>query len=136
METYAYRLRPGSDLKQELQKIANENDFGAACILTCVGSLSKATLRMAGAQAGKEDIRTYAEELEIISLEGTLSKEGMHVHLGLSKVDGACIGGHLKEGCIIKTTAEIVIGELTEARFTRKDDPQTGFPELVIESAA
>lgn len=134
MKTFAYRLNPGSDLKGELQRVCKENNLQAGIILTCVGSLAKATLRMAGAQAGKEDIRDYDEELEIISAEGTLSEDAMHVHLGLSRTDGTCIGGHLKEGCVIKTTVELVVGELEKTLFTRKDDPQTGFAELVVTS--
>ncbi len=132
MKVIAVRLLPGTDLKQELQRISKEKQLQAGFIYTCVGSLSKATLRMAGAQADKGDVRTYNEELEIVSIEGTLSIHGMHVHLGLSKIDGSCIGGHLKDGCIVKTTAEIVIGEAAEFQFLREEDKDTGFTELVV----
>jgi predicted DNA-binding protein with PD1-like motif len=134
MDARAFRLLPGSDLKQELQRISTENDLQAAAIITCVGSLSKATIRMAGASAGKDVIRVYEEELEIVSAEGTLSTDGLHVHLALSRTDGSCIGGHLKDGCVIKTTAEVIIGEIPSTRFKRVHDNQTGFPELVVES--
>jgi predicted DNA-binding protein with PD1-like motif len=133
MKAEAFRLLPGTDLKRELERLIREHGLQAAIILTCVGSLSKATLRMAGAYAGKEDIRAYEEELEIVSAVGTLSGEGLHVHIALSRTDGTCIGGHLKEGCIIKTTAEVVIGEIPNTKFRRQQDEQTGFPELIVE---
>ena len=132
MKVFAYRFEPGTDLKQELERVVKENDLKAAVILTCVGSLSKATLRMAGAAAGKEDVRTYDEELEIASAVGTLSADGLHVHLGLSRTDGSCIGGHLKVGCVVKTTAEVVIGEVEDIEFLREDDERTGFKELKV----
>ena len=132
MKVCACRLLPDTDLKQELQRIAKEKNLQAGSILTCVGSLSKATLRMAGAQAGKEDVKTYEEELEIVSAEGTLSVRGMHIHLGLSKTNGECIGGHLKDGCIIKTTTEVVVGEAPDLQFLREADEKTGFDELVV----
>jgi len=82
MNIHVFRFPPGTDLKQELQHITKKNNLQTACIFTCVGSLSKATLRMAGASARKENIRTYDEELEIVSAAGTLGTDGLHVHLG------------------------------------------------------
>jgi predicted DNA-binding protein with PD1-like motif len=51
----------------------------------------------------------------------------------LSDEHGRMIGGHLVEGCTIRTTAEIIIGEATDLRFSRPLDSQTGFHELSIE---
>lgn len=47
LHTYVCRLRPNQDLFKELDKFVKENDLKAAFIMTCVGSLTKATLRMA-----------------------------------------------------------------------------------------
>jgi predicted DNA-binding protein with PD1-like motif len=47
--------------------------------------------------------------------------------------DGACVGGHLVRGCIVNTTAELVIGDLPEVEFHRRLDPATGYRELSIE---
>jgi len=44
------------------------------------------------------------------------------------------IGGHVIGGLYIFTTAEIVIGECPQLKFTREHDDSTGFPELVIKS--
>lgn len=132
MKIHAFRLRTGDDLKKELSRYAEEHDLRSGVILTCVGSLSQAVLRMAGARPDKEDVRTSREDFEIVSLVGTISKSGMHLHASLASTSGQCIGGHLKEGCIINTTAEIVIVEDENLDFTREPDPETGFSELVI----
>lgn len=42
-------------------------------------------------------------------------------------------GGHVKEGCIGRTTVEIVIVRLERLRFAREPDPATGYPELRVE---
>jgi uncharacterized protein len=132
MNTEAFRLHPGTDLKRELKRLAKENDLRAAFILSCVGSLSFASIRMAGAQPDSEIVKTFNEPLEIISLVGTLSADGIHVHVGLARADGQCIGGHLDDGCIVKTTAELIICELSHLEFRRTPDEKTGFRELSI----
>lgn len=96
----------------------------------CVGSLKKATLRLADENVGT----TFDEKFEIVSLGGTLSPDGNHIHVSLSNNKGETIGGHLLEGCIIYTTAEIVIAECVEFSFSREYDEQTGFKELKITS--
>ena len=45
------------------------------------------------------------------------------------------IGGHLKEGSIVYTTAEIVIGILPAVLYERAIDPTFGFKELMIKRA-
>lgn len=132
MRTLAVRLTPGADLKAELERLAREHGLQAGCILTCVGSLGRARLRMPGAIGEAEVFRTFEEPMEIVSLTGTLCPDGLHVHIGLSRRDGACIGGHLAGGCIVNTTAELVIGELGDVAFSRPTDPGTGYDELSV----
>jgi predicted DNA-binding protein with PD1-like motif len=128
MQVHALRLKPGQDLKIELQKFVTENKIGASSIITCVGSLQKATLRL----ANQPDYTTYEQKMEIVSLVGTLAEEGSHVHISVSDSTGTTIGGHLVEGCIIYTTAEIVIGVLPNYRFAREQDEASGYKELKI----
>ncbi|THD80918.1 MAG: DNA-binding protein [Phenylobacterium sp.] len=132
MRTLAFRLTPGTDLKAELARLTETQGLRAGCILSGVGSLSRARLRMAGAAGEAEDFRTFVEPMEIVSLAGTLGPDGMHVHISLARGDGACIGGHLVSGCIVNTTAELVIGELDELAFRRPLDPATGHGELSV----
>jgi len=132
MRTLAFRLTPGTDLKAELERLTREHALRAGCILSCVGSLSRAQLRMPGAIGEANVFKTFVESLEIVSLTGALSQDGLHVHISLSRSDGACVGGHLVRGCIINTTAELVIGELEDVEFRRLPDSVTGYAELSV----
>ena len=122
----AVRLEPGQDLKAELLRLAVENQWQAACVVTCVGSLEEAHLRLADASEGT----WLKERLEIVSLVGTFSQDGGHFHLSVSDGQGRTTGGHLLEGCRVYTTAEIVVMPLPHYRFPRELDPKTGYPEL------
>lgn len=133
MHVHAVRLTPGTDLKAELERITAQHALRAGFILSCVGSLSAARLRMPGAVGEAEAFATCAEPMEIVSLTGTLCADGLHVHISLARRDGACIGGHLVSGCIINTTAELVIGEAALVEFRRRLDPATGYAELSME---
>lgn len=125
---HAFRLKPGFDLRESLEQWINENGIEAAAIVTCVGSLSTATLRM----ANDKTTTTLQGPFEIVSLLGTLSINGSHCHMAIADSTGRVVGGHVAYGCKIYTTAEIVITVLTEAVFLRLADAETGCRELVV----
>jgi predicted DNA-binding protein with PD1-like motif len=129
MVIHVLRLQPGADLKGSLEDFTQTNGMQAGFILTAVGSLKQATIRY----AGQSDIDVLNGDFEIVSLVGTLSPNGAHLHVSISDSQGRTIGGHLSRGSIIRTTAEIVIGESSHHRFSRTLDHQTGYLELQIE---
>jgi len=128
MQTYSFRLRPGQDLKKELENVVQQQRIGAGAILTCVGSLTDVTLRL----ANQEGPSTWHGHFEIVSLVGTLSANGSHIHLSVSDSTGHTLGGHLLDGCTIYTTAELLIGVMPEITYTREPDPAFGYRELVV----
>ncbi len=128
MLTYSFRLRPEQDLKKELDAFLQRNHIEAGAILTCVGSLTDVTLRL----ANQDRPSVWRGHFEIVSLMGTLSVHGSHLHVSVSDSTGQTIGGHLLEGCKIYTTAEIVIGVMPDVVFTREPDPVFGYRELVV----
>ena len=127
MKTHVFRLNPGQDLYLELQKYAVENKLEAAVVLTLIGSLSQLSLRL----AAMKEVITLKEEFEILQVSGTISLNGLHLHGSFSKKEGSVIGGHLKAGCLIRTTAEVILVELSEWNFQRKLDEGTGYQELL-----
>ncbi|MFA6253881.1 MAG: PPC domain-containing DNA-binding protein [Candidatus Paceibacterota bacterium] len=129
MKTYAFRLHPGQDLREEIDRFVTEKNIKAGAILTCVGNLSKAIIRMADANLTK----IWEGTFEIVSLVGTTEDGNSHLHLSISDKDGNVFGGHLKKGSIVGITAEIVIGELEGLKFKREFDEKTGYEELVVE---
>lgn len=132
MERYvnaiAIRLKPNEDLKQSLLRYCIDQKIDAAYMLSCVGSLRQTTIRFANQPEGT----VFEQPLEIVSLEGTLSQHGVHLHITLSDSRGQVIGGHLMEGSTIYTTAEIVLGIVPDTIFKREIDPLTGYRELTI----
>ena len=130
MKNYIIRLLPKQDLAVELLQIIKKKKINSGFIITCVGSLNNAVLRL----ADENIIKTFYGKFEIVSLTGTLCTDGIHLHISIADKDGNVFGGHLKEGCTIYTTAEIVIGESTEYQFSRVFDKETGFKELKIET--
>jgi predicted DNA-binding protein with PD1-like motif len=129
---WAFRLPPGADLKRELASLVVANSLQAAFVAACVGSLAKARLRLPSAVGESSEVLSLDEPTEIVSLAGTLSPEGLHLHIALAGRDGQCVGGHVVDGCIVHTTAEILLGELTDLAFRRLPDAETGYRELSV----
>jgi predicted DNA-binding protein with PD1-like motif len=126
MRIHAIRLTPGQDLLDQLQVWAK--DYEAASVLSAVGSLNHAQLRFAN-----QSRPTRIEgPLEILSLSGTLSKHGVHLHLSVADGHGKMTGGHLKLGSEIYTTAEIVLGVYPDLVFGRELDETYGYKELTV----
>lgn len=128
MKVYAVRLTEGMDLKVEIEKIAVAEQIQAGVILSSVGCISKARFRVADGIS----IREIKKNLEILSLNGTISPKGVHIHISCSDSDGISFGGHLVEGNIVNTTCELVIGILESYKFDRKMDRHTGYEELTL----
>ncbi len=131
MKTYVFRLAPGADLRQEIDKFVLDNKIKGGCVLTCVGNLQKAILRMADASI----VREYEGTFEIVSLVGTVESGNSHLHISISDKEGHVFGGHLKDGSIVGITAEVVIADLQGVAFKRVYDESTGYKELVIDES-
>jgi uncharacterized protein len=128
MKIFAFRLKPNEDLKQSLKNFALQENIKAGFILTAIGSLKVVTIRF----ANQDTSTVLSDKFEILSLNGTIATTGVHLHITISDKQGKTIGGHLDDGCIIYTTAEIVISTTEEYTFVRTLDQQTGYKELEI----
>lgn len=130
---YCKRLVKGQDLKLEIEKLTKENNIKAGVVLSSVGCLTELTYRTSDGVT----VVNKSGHFEILSLNGTLSPDGSHLHISVSgKEEGSdeekCFGGHLKEGCIVNTTCELVIKEIKNYKFKREIDETTGYKELEI----
>ena len=129
MKHHAFRLTYGMDLRQGIEEYCRDNDIHSAAIMTVVGCVYRARIRLADG----ETIEEYDDRYEIVSLTGTVSPDGSHMHVSLADEDGRVIGGHMCDGCLVNTTAEVVLVSLDEEyRFSREYDDSTGYDELVI----
>ncbi|WP_068977528.1 PPC domain-containing DNA-binding protein [Aeromonas sp. EERV15] len=124
----ALRLLPSEDLIAGLRAHMARHGLQAAWIAGAVGSLTHANLRY----AAQPDGTLLEGAFEVIALGGTLDPECEHLHLSISDEQGLMRGGHVLPGCRVRTTLELVIGELQEYRFDRAPCPQSGYEELLI----
>ena len=130
MDVHSFRIRPGNDLKKEIEKYVEANNLDAASVVTCVGGLNSLVVRMPGATPDKQEEKSFEGDFEIVSLVGTLSREGSHLHISVSDKIGETYGGHLKPGSIVRVTAEVILLDSTDEVYKRKLDPETGFQEF------
>lgn len=126
---HIFRLTKGMDLKKEIVNCCYNNNIKAGIIGTCVGCCYEINIRLAGG----EDFYYDKGDYEIVGITGTISEDGVHIHISFADEDGEVIGGHLCEGCLVNTTAEIAIIEVDNYRLTRKFDDTTEYRELVVE---
>jgi uncharacterized protein len=142
LRAHAIRLGPGEDLVASLQaavqSVMAASETASAFVLTAVGSLSAVTLRLANASRAADtlpcnDVKTWDENVEIVSLIGTFTYDAKHIHVCVSTSNGETGGGHLVAATIL-TTVEIVLGTIDGVSFDREWDDRTGYRELVVKN--
>ena len=109
MQPLPLKLAPGSDLRLSLEELA-QRDGISGFVLGVVGNLTKASFQC----PGQAEPTVLEGDLEVITLNGNFSPEGVHLHLSLS--DGACQvwGGHLEPGTIVQKGVDLLIGVLEQ----------------------
>ena len=125
MKSIVVRLKHGDLLKESILKICEKENIKAGVVVSSVGSLINAKIRNAGATKINRD-------LEIVSLNGTVSKNRVHLHICVSDNELKTYGGHLEKGSMINSTCELVIVVLDEYEFDKYFDDETGYNELLI----
>ncbi len=108
MHPLPLKLGPGSDLRRSLEQLAIEQN-ASGFVLGVVGNLSQAAFQC----PGRAEPTLLQGDLEIITLNGTLSPQGVHLHLSLSDGDCQVWGGHLEPGTLVLKGADLLVGWLT-----------------------
>jgi predicted DNA-binding protein with PD1-like motif len=131
MKTLALRFVPGTDLRSALAALLAQHGAQAGYVIQGIGSLCAARIRF----AGRDDLAELSGDLELLTLGGSLAPDGVHLHLSVANSEGHVTGGHMGAGCIVRTTAEVLVALLPDYRFSREPDPASGFKELAIRPA-
>ena len=133
MKLFPIRLTPGQDLRAALEVAVQRQNCRAAFVLSGIGSLSTAGIRLAGA----DQATRLTGSMEILTLSGTVAvAEGgasSHMHMAVSTATGEVLGGHVAPGCTVLTTAEVLLALLPDWQFSREPDMGTGYDELVVQ---
>ncbi|KQW42040.1 MULTISPECIES: PPC domain-containing DNA-binding protein [unclassified Roseateles] len=119
----ALRLEPGDDVRLALQL-----DGRTGFVVAGIGSLAHAQLRFAGELAPTR----IDGPLEILTLSGSLTRDGAHLHASVSDASGRVLGGHVCAGCEVRTTVELLISPLPAGSLGREFDAATGHAELRV----
>ncbi|MEA5391868.1 DUF296 domain-containing protein [Cyanobium gracile UHCC 0139] len=110
MHPLPLHLGPGSDLRASLEQLAIEAG-ASGFVLGVVGDLSQAAFQC----PGLEEPTVLQGHLEIITLQGTVAPQGVHLHLSLSDGDCQVWGGHLEHGSLVLRGADLLVGFLPVA---------------------
>ena len=111
MRSLPLKLGPGSDLRRSLEQLAIEQG-GSGFVLGVVGILSRAAFQC----AGRSGPTILEGDLEIITLQGTVAPDGVHLHLSLSDSDCQVWGGHLEPGTLVLKGADLLVGFLPDSQ--------------------
>lgn len=124
MRAVQLHLDAGSDLHASLQAFA-AGQGSPGFVLSVVGNLSQAAFQC----PGHTQPTVLRGDLELITLQGTLAPEGVHLHLCVS--DGSCQvwGGHLEPGTVVQKGVEMLAGLLGP-------EPQVATPEVTTAPAS
>ena len=127
MQPLPLKLAPGSDLRLSLEELA-QRDSISGFVLGVVGNLTKASFQC----PGQAEPTVLEGDLEVITLNGTFSPEGVHLHLSLS--DGACQvwGGHLEPGTIVQKGVDLLIGVLEQRESRPARQTAAAAPRIEI----
>lgn len=128
MHALPLRISAGADLRAALAAVPALHGVDAAFVLQGIGSLSVACLRY----AGRPELDALRGDLEILTLAGSLGPDGPHLHIAVADAAGRLSGGHMGPGCLVRTTAEVLVALLPQHRFSRAHDPATGYQELFV----
>jgi uncharacterized protein len=130
MRSRPLRIPPGADLRHAVEALATDWPHGGF-VVCGVGSLIDPGLRLAG-QTGTTH---YPGPHEILTLSGSFTAQGAHLHLSMADAQGRVIGGHVTHGNRVLTTVELLLAAPAEGQMRREPDAATGCLELVVRCA-
>ena len=122
------RLPPGVDLRGELELMALVDPEFYGFVVSGIGSLDSPVLRFADQARGV----VVAGPQEVITLAGSVSADGAHLHLVVADAEGRTLGGHLCHGSRVRTTMELLLLCPEGWQLGRERDPATGHLELSV----
>tara|TARA_Y100001968_G_C19236364_1_gene657108 strand:+ start:276 stop:893 length:618 start_codon:yes stop_codon:yes gene_type:complete len=109
MHPFPVKLSPETDLLSSLHDLAiKQNSDGY--ILGIVGNLSSASFQC----PGRNQPEVLHGNLEIITLNGTISPKGSHLHLSISDTTCRVFGGHLERGSKVLKGVDLLVGFLND----------------------
>lgn len=124
---YVLSLDNHVSLVEALAAFCREKNILSGSV-TGIGAVNTATFRYLNPATMAYVDKTFAEQMELTSVEGNISrKDGevyLHIHITASRADYSCIGGHLLDARI-SGACELFVEDLG-LEVGRRKDPETG----------
>ena len=110
------RLAPQEDILLGLQRAVADHDIKNGLILTGFGSVSQSHFHvvMSNELPPKESYPQSIQPLDVCSFNGFIMDGRVHCHIDFSDERNG-FGGHLEEGTLALTFANIAIGEIEDS---------------------
>lgn len=135
MDPLPLHLGPGSDLRASLERLGHEVGR-PGFVLGVVGDLSQAAFQC----PGRPEPTVLEGHLEIITLQGTVAPQGVHLHLSFSDADCQVWGGHLEHGSRVLRGADLLVGFLpavsSPAAAAAEEPAEESVQDLAVEAVA
>jgi len=126
------KLNPNEDLIDGITEMVIKHEINAG-LVNVIGALKKCTLGFFNIETNEYKVKTFEEELELVSCMGNIAHSNtgpiIHLHVSVSREDYSILAGHLSQPSIISITGEVYIYEIDE-RLKRAIDPQFGLSLL------
>ena len=116
------RINPGVDILLGIRTAVAEHGIANGLILTGFGSVSRSHFHvvMSNEIPPAESYPKSEQPLDICSFNGFIIDGRVHCHIDFSDERNG-FGGHLEEGCLALTFANLAIGELQDVRISDWD---------------
>ena len=121
------RLDRGEEIGESLREIARREPILFATVqgIGAVGECAFGVYRIA---EKRYEVNVFSGDFEIVSLAGTVMRQGnepyLHLHMSVGDQSGKVFGGHL-DRAVVSATSEIVLS-LLPAQVSRRADKVTG----------
>ena len=107
-------MGPGDLLLEGIRQAAKATGIHTGAVISGLGSLTRANLSLLGQKVEME------QKLEIMQFNGVIAAGEPHIHITLADASGRFHGGHVNDGCMINTVAELTIQRLPGLRLALK----------------
>lgn len=132
--TYVVVFDADDEVLPNLQAFADRHDLHAGHF-TGIGAFSEVTLRFFERQSKKYMNIPIQEQVEVLTLVGTITRDDghskIHAHVVIGKRDGTAHGGHLGSAKVWPTL-EVVVTQ-SPTHLHREYDAEVGLPLVHID---
>ncbi|MHA1148484.1 MAG: PPC domain-containing DNA-binding protein [Promethearchaeota archaeon] len=128
------KLMPDEEIIDSIKELVKNHNIKAG-LINLIGALKKITIGYFNLETKEYNLKTFEEDVELISCMGNVSyKEDepiIHLHIVLGRDDYSLFGGHLSQPSIISVTGEVYIYEI-DRKLERALDSATNLSLLDI----